>query len=177
MIRPRASLGRLMVIMVFVALDCGLVRLLLGSDPYYGLQGLFAIGLTLSLGMLGAFLASGWLRRFSLGFTVTGLVASLLGLALLCFLGATQGFQNLYERYYIAVLERIPIDPPTPVPHYAGSGNSPEVWWYHPGILRTLLIDLAFGLPVVSVALVGGLLTLVFRRPERPTPAPDPTPT
>jgi hypothetical protein len=61
------TIARSMAVIAIVALDCGLIRIFLSSEP--GPIGQLLLGLAFSLGLIGIVLTRGRWRRFSLTFS------------------------------------------------------------------------------------------------------------
>ena len=148
----------MMAVVAIVGLDCGLVRLFLSTGE--GLGGLCGIGLSMSGALIGALLARGRLRRFCVGSLATGFVV-IVGLIASAILFPRS--QELYIDYLNAVLRRFPrsfagyLLPPLP----AGTPDR------RVSLMALLFIEAAIGIPVVAVALAGGLVALFFRRRAR----------
>jgi hypothetical protein len=166
--RPCVSIARLMAVIGIVALDCRLVRLLLSAEE--GLRGLFAFGVPLSLGLIAVLLSRGRPRRFAVGYTA---VFGSLSVALITFSWLyADAFGDFYLPYHFGVLRRMP----TPLLN-AIMTNSAEsrAAGRREGLFEALFIEANVSLPVLVVALAGGLLALAVKRRERSIPAPDPT--
>jgi hypothetical protein len=168
MIRPRVSIARMLAVIGVIGLDCGLVRLFLSSEA--GLGGMFVLGLAMSIGLIGTILTPGRCQRFSAGFVVGSLAA-------IGFMGLVFRFPRAWEfyssRYLDAVFRQMPDSLTSPVPMSPDSLTGDVELKLDAGYL--LLGDVLISLPVLTVALLGGLLALAIRRRARPDPVASPT--
>jgi hypothetical protein len=165
---PRVSkIARLMLVVAIVAIDCGLVRLFVIGGM--GLGGVLVTSLAFSVGLLGAILARGPARRFSIGFVIATVVGVLfLSAAVEVLWPDTVG--SLFTRYVggaIAWARRT-------LPRWGlrTETEHPGGWSRDASFVFLLVIDLAMSLPILIVAFLGGLLALAVRRRKPVTPVP-----
>jgi len=172
MARLRVSIDWLMGLIAVVACDCALVRFCM-DDRNLSL-GAPAAGLIVTAGVIAIFFCRRTDLCFACGFLVGACLATL-GLVATLFLPAVTFYLNAYLTSAFRVLHPRAISPSrylmVPLDRIVS----------HPGIyyvqMRRPDVEAVIGVPILIVAVAGGLLTLVFRRRERPNPAPDPTPT
>jgi hypothetical protein len=162
------NLAQVMGVVVIAALDCGLVRLILSRGDELGAA--CAVGLSVSLVLIGVVLTRGALGPFGAGFAVSALLAAVLTLVAVSGLHPMCG--KLWNDYYNAVILWLP---PSLV--------NPQEWQpvddsgiTRPGLTPrgAVICVVVAGIPPFTAGLVGGLLALAIRRRPRSTPAPDP---
>jgi hypothetical protein len=159
---PQITTAGMMAVVVLAAVDCSLIRF---WDAFAG--GLL-MGLALQVGLLGLPLSRGRGRRFWVGFEATGLAALLI-------------YVPCHRVFFTQVI----------VPwtyHLFGAINRAmthlsygALVWYRRhlfinpgGALRTIdviaLQEVSFGLPMLLLASVGGLLAVLLAKRRAPSP-------
>jgi hypothetical protein len=163
MTRTRWTIARLMALIAIVAFDCWLVQSFLSTG---GRRGMLGFWLPVSLGWLGILVGRGGLRRFSEGYTyiiVGSIVAFVVSGYFLPGIGFTM-FEPLI-RFVFRLLpgwlaRMLPSAPP-----WAPVGGAVP-----PNFLQRAFVEFCVSLPVLALALPGGLLALAFGRRTPSTP-------
>ena len=162
MVLPRISLARMIALIAIAAVDCGLTRAFLSTR--WGLGGFFAVGLALSVSLIGWLLSQSSFRRFCTGFTVTACFAiSLLSLSMFVLPSL---YWRIYENFISLLLNRLPIEL-TAFVQIRKSEYTSQVS-FGPTLQFLLVMELLISLPVLIVAVIGGLVALAVRRHARP---------
>ncbi len=166
MILPRFSLARMTALIAIVAVDCGLTRLFLRIG---GLGGFFAVGLALSLGLIGWLLTQSAFQRFCAGFSVTVCFA-VTPVLLTRFVFPTRSEQIYYDLIGL-ILKRLP----SGVKAFVQTGENDYTGqpYYGPTLQFLLVVEMLLSLPVLTVAVIGGLLALAIRKHPRPNSSPN----
>jgi hypothetical protein len=158
-----------MAVVMVVGLDCGLARFFVSTGD--GLGGLFALGLAISAGLIVALLTCGRPRRFAVGFLVTT------SLAAVALVAAAVALPEFVGEVFIAYLNRVlRWLPPSVFTVESMTASVPGlVESTRLSLLGMLFIEVAVSLPLLTLALVGGLLALAVQRRELSNPATSPT--
>src|SRR5205823_5332411 len=108
-------------------------------------------------------------RRFAVGFTAGGFTALLIGA---CFVLAPGGLLNdLFDRYVNLALWLLPA--PLSDPSFAAIATAEDELEFRPGLWHLVYVEAVAALPVLALALAGGLLAprlAPVRTPNRPRP-------
>jgi hypothetical protein len=163
-----------MALVAIVGFDCGLVRLFLRTAG--GLGGLLAIGLAVSAGLVGLAFAGGRARRFAAGFALTAFVGA--GLFYSAWSVIPGGFDRMWLGFVEPVMSRMPPWLPNgrwvlDVERVVSGKPSATVYVLHPTVGTLLVIEALMGLPVLAVALAGGVFGLSLHRPSHSKIPPD----
>jgi hypothetical protein len=170
--RPRVSIGRLMAVIVVIALDCVLIRFFVSHEHFPA--GRLAGGLILSAGSIALLFSRSSGRAFVIGFLAGALGASIV-------LAAARhwpAYSDLLDASIYRAFKLLP---------RALTGREGMAITFQDGsvvfttyiytLRGRLIVEVVVGLAIFVFALTGGLLALVFRRRDRSNPAPGPTPT
>lgn len=134
---PRISIAGMMTVVAVVALDCFVLAMTDGG-------GVLLAGLTLNIGFVCWWRSKG--RRFWLGFEVAGLAA------VLAYIGFTQNGDELIVQWPAYLLNHVPY------------GN--DLWTSLAAsksqMAALVLFEVSYGLPMLLIASLGGLLTTVI---------------
>ena len=166
MVLPRFSIARMTALIAILAVDCGLTRAFLRIG---GLGGFSAVGLALSLSLIGWLLSQGSFQRFCAGFSVTAYCA----VSLLCLnafvLPAVH--KRIYDDFIGLILNRLPSGLSAFVATRVNTYTSQTS--FGPTLQFLLVMELLISLPVLAVAVIGGLVALAVRRHPRPNSSPN----
>jgi hypothetical protein len=158
--RPRVTIGRLMAVVVFIAVNCGVMRSVWGTVGPLGIIvfGLMPMANLLAAGLIVALRrswTSGGVRPSWVGFAVFGL-AAMAAYAVLCLLDLVIGYLNVFVRPIEAIFQ--------------GGGPWMDVIVV---LIGFPIMWAALALPQLAVALLGGWLwgryRLVRREPRVPS--------
>lgn len=149
---PRLSIAKLMIVVMTIAINCGIYRQVTSTRSFQDFieaVGVFLMSNILLVGLYRLTFYRGERKPFLLGFEVSGLVAML----------AFVAWNRLLPKQASQLIEPILMK---------------AVMFIMENLINPVVAALIVGLPMLLIALIGGLLALVIAKPQKAASAVDP---